>query len=110
MLVATDEVKNSVEAMDRSIAGAKSEIDDLLTADPESPLISDLEEAIAKTEELRARTLLETAFGEVEVVADSAADADRRATAEATELERRNHVRDGVPLAHSTLFAQADEP
>ena len=107
--MATDEVKNSVEAMERSIAGAKSEIDDLLTADPESPLIADLEEAIAKTEELWPRTLLETTFGEVEVVADSASDADRRATAEPAELERQNHVRDGVQLAHSTLFAQGDE-
>lgn len=95
--------------MERSIAGAKSEIDDLLAADPGSPLIPDLEEAIAKTEELRARTLLETTFGEVEVVADSAADVDRRAAVSAGELERRNHVRDGVPLAHSTLFAQGDE-
>ncbi len=107
--MATDEVKHSVEAMECSIAGAKLEIAQLRAVDPGSPLIPDLEEAIARTEELRARTLLETTFGEVEVVADSSSDVDRRAAARAAELERRNHVRDGVALAHSTLFSQVDE-
>lgn len=106
--VATEEVKRSIEAMERSLAGAKSDVELLRVSDPDSQLIADLEDAIASTEVLRARTLLEATFGDLEVIADDSSDADRRAISQAKDIERNNHVRDGVALAHSTLFAEAD--
>lgn len=121
-------LRASVASIERSIGVMRAEVDSLMANDPERA--REIALKIADEVDTKASLSIELVFGDVEVLEDApeedavippAATAANPSTDSWVPLGKpkgpdpveryddRNHYEDGVPLAHNTLFADADQ-